>query len=92
MFCRQAKAVTVVLLAYLGIGSAVFSIKNKRNIGVSFQEEKKEGKYTYLGIEGGLLWKKINYSFFIGKLKNPAGDATVAGLVAVHICCTQACP
>lgn len=21
----------------------------------------------------------------------PAGDATVAGLVAVHVCCTQAC-
>lgn len=34
------------LSAYIGIVGAVFSVKNKRNIGVSFQEEKKEGKYT----------------------------------------------
>lgn len=34
------------LLAYLEVVSAVFSIKTKRNIGVGFQGEKKEGKYT----------------------------------------------
>lgn len=65
------------LLAYLGILSAVFSVKNKRNVGVSFWEEKKAAKYIgisfihTLGIEGGLLWKKINYSFFIGEVKKP---------------------
>lgn len=57
-----------------GIASAVFSIKNKRSTGVSFQEERGQIHryliYTCVGIEGSLLWKKINYNFFIGKLKN----------------------
>lgn len=52
------------LLAYLGIVSAVFSMKNKRNVGVSFREEKKEAKYIgiyfirTLGIEGVYFGRK----------------------------------
>ena len=76
----------------------MFSMKNKRNVGVSFREEKKESKYIgiyfihTLGIERDLLWKKISYNFFIGEVKNPCrrrhrcGFSGCAHLLHISLC------
>lgn len=65
------------LLAYLGIPSAVFSIKKIRETKESvFRKNRKKVNTQVFNLyilryRGSLLWKKINYNFFIGKLKKP---------------------